>query len=724
MRSRGHRLLGLLTGLLVFVSFGVADEEAADWPVPAPGARAVFRSNVVFADDIEDESVDRIALDLTWLEWSFVVSASGDAMTKTSGRAWGRMAGRQGGAPYRAPLGNRQLVEERYFPEPGSVQDVPLDRFGTYTGIPGIEVPGEAPRVGLTWRHTEPIPNAHVVFGRPVPAEVQSEVVAMDEKSITVRTAYPPRTTPDGVQVLGCTRLQTISRVDGFTEHIVCVTPFEYPEARNGVRTFRVRNALQRRPWLEVPPEGAEVDALLDALADGDAEARLEAATALPNHWPDGARAVPLLLEVVDEQGGPVQMAQVRQAARTALEVLGRRAAPVLDDVLSDADDLAHEYLGVALRRIFEIAAAPTALDAARGLWWHERTGILTTSLLAPAVRPLARALAPPSDRETAFALLREQATRVVQGGMDLRDPQDVELAAAAVVLAAQALPPVKTPSFAADDPWMRVARLRRLDATGETTPPLLAAFEEAVQDEHDVVRRVARHALAARVPPADLPALLGEDLDADDPALRLYAVRALVEAHVADEQAVATLVELLGMTPVSVEALVAVAALRGRAAPARDAVERLTRAPTKDVYDLGVRAWAEAALAAIDGRWDAEAAANGLPAAMNAELWSLVALEAEGVHAAPALEAVLDRLDTRLADRWNEPPRDLLVLLRGVGVLAGQSFASLPSMLRVIEAVGPKAAGAADRLERIATEAQDPRLRYLARRTLRLLHD
>jgi hypothetical protein len=319
--------------------------------------------------------------------------------------------------------------------------------------------------------------------------------------------------------------------------------------------------AAQQAP----PPK--DVLAVARGLADDAPAARKAAAVALADRWPDGAKAVPALVEALDDEE-----AGVRAAAAGALEALGKAALPVLSahlDVIGrkpSATQLAPEAAVLAdlLEEMWQLGPAFTPRDFAgaydRGSTPSERRSVLAALAVA--------------DFWTMSVLGTEFTTPLIE------DPRVGDMAAAAVALAGWT---------AARDRGLASGR-----SSGEAPANVLAAVRsEGVAVAGLATRLVAvggwtgptteksiREALAAAAGPDNLGAGpikdLAEALGAvSDPARLPEALRD--PGLIADER----LAERFGSGLCRWAAVEDVVPLLGRPWARRAAVDRIVRSPT-----------------------------------------------------------------------------------------------------------------------------------------------
>lgn len=133
-----------------------------------------------------------------------------------------------------------------------------------------------------------------------------------------------------------------------------------------GVLVLAVAAAAPGGHATAAPPSGAQVSAALDGLLAAEPAQRVETASRLGGSWEEGALLAHVLAAVALEDDG----AEVRQAARDALESLAVRATATWADFLRDARSKPDEHgeFATVAGEVYRLGARVTPVDYANAL--------------------------------------------------------------------------------------------------------------------------------------------------------------------------------------------------------------------------------------------------------------------------------------------------------------------------------------------------------------------
>lgn len=120
------------------------------------------------------------------------------------------------------------------------------------------------------------------------------------------------------------------------------------------------------------------VSTMLRDLAAEDAVERRDAALALADIWPEGARAVPVLVAALDDEDGGV-----RDAAARSLAALGDRGVVSLATWLRDAEDPARQAFVHFVSEVMRLGAKGTPKDLAGCMASSPGAGLVLLALFS-----------------------------------------------------------------------------------------------------------------------------------------------------------------------------------------------------------------------------------------------------------------------------------------------------------------------------------------------------
>jgi len=502
MRRGTRSALGLLTALALLA----CDDEApppvqAGWPRPVPGTRIVllirsdaWRVRSDPADPREDCTLNAPI--------SIAVEPSDDGegcdLLVVHGHLWQRARFGVPGGDHEVPAWSDRLVGVP--PDPGSRSTVRLDGASRALGAPPpvvvhVPPPPGAPEVGTTWEAALPLPGP-LAASRDVPT-ARCRIEAIEDQVIRVAIDWPDTPLATNATVSGVHLTLDVSRRDGLAIAGTYWTEVVLP-ARDGEasREIRLGVDIERLPPQTPSPRAAQVDAWIEDLCASAPAQRREAARGLARTWPDGARAVPVLLAAREDDDE-----SVREAAAEALETLGGRAECRL---------LGLPVFTAREQRAFD-AAVLGLMSLERPV--HPREVLASPASESTRATAVLLGLLPEPPDAAVSLVLADLARRPFEGGLDLTDPILVECAARGLgVLVLGSTRPYQGKTmlpglhdFLDDgsgvERAIRVALLRNL---GPGSDEVVAAVRAMADDDLPWVRATARRFLErARVPPA-----------------------------------------------------------------------------------------------------------------------------------------------------------------------------------------------------------------------------
>jgi HEAT repeat protein len=374
------------------------------------------------------------------------------------------------------------------------------------------------------------------------------------------------------------------------------------------------------------------VESAMAGLAHRDPKARASAANALASAYPDATRAVPVLVDALEDDD-----AGVRNAASRCLDALGRAALPTLSRYLADESTpgRAEAFDVLSLLMGLGIMSNVKAWDLAAGAAGTPTPEVTYVAAVASGQRNflpycpvLVHALT--SSRQTerdlaaaALGILGWEAALISRGPTDSRDPLPREPALDTIVARIQEVGPK---ALRSEWRWLGV---RVLGVAAARWPPLVGVLARTVTevrgDPHEYgVRASAAQALgllgASGVSAAaslermfpdhpdvagealariGRPALLEKALSGDDVWLRFQASMALTKWGPFRPAALPVLVGVIE-TGGGEAAMQAAKAISARGAEAREAAPAL--AALLEDQDYWKRTVAAIALVGIDG--------------------------------------------------------------------------------------------------------------------------